>query len=133
MELVNATRKAIDSGCGPADPAVREATQAVAIILSNVAPYTAEEMWERLGHEPSVALAPWPVVDPALLVEDEVECIVQINGKIKERLHVSPDISQDDLQSLAMSQSSIVEALAGATVKTIIVRPPKLVNIVVAQ
>ena len=57
MELVNATRKAIDSGCGPADPAVREATEAVAILLSLVAPYTAEEMWERLGHQPTVARA----------------------------------------------------------------------------
>ena len=55
MELVNATRKAIDSGCGPADPAVREATEAVAVMLSLVAPYTAEEMWARLGHEPTVA------------------------------------------------------------------------------
>ena len=132
MELVNATRKAIDSGCGPADPAVREATEAVAIILSNVAPYTAEEMWERLGHAPSVALAPWPTVDPALLVEDEVECIVQINGKIKERLNVSPDISESALHELAMSQPVIAEALAGANIKTVIVRPPKLVNIVVA-
>ena len=57
MELVNVTRKAIDSGCGPADPAVREATEAVAILLSLVAPYTAEEMWERLGHQPTVARA----------------------------------------------------------------------------
>ncbi|MFM8446123.1 MAG: leucine--tRNA ligase, partial [Actinomycetota bacterium] len=55
MELVNATRKAIDSGCGGADPAVREATETVAIALSLIAPYTAEEMWERLGHKPSVA------------------------------------------------------------------------------
>ena len=131
MELVNATRKAIDNGCGPADPAVREAAEAVAIILSCVAPYTAEEMWERLGHEPSVALAPWPTVDPTLLVEDEVECVVQVNGKIKERLQVSPSISQDELQALAMGQASIIEALAGATPKTVIVRAPKLVNIVV--
>ncbi len=60
MELVNATRKAIDSGCGPADPAVREAAEAVAVLLSLVAPYTAEEMWARLGHQPTVALAGWP-------------------------------------------------------------------------
>ena len=58
MELVNATRKAIDSGCGPADPAVREATEAVAILLSLVAPYTAEEMWERLGHRARPSSAP---------------------------------------------------------------------------
>ena len=132
MELVNATRKAIDSGCGPSDPAVREAAEAVAIILSCVAPYTAEEMWERLGHAPAVALAPWPTVDSKLLVEDEVECVVQVNGKIKERLQVSPSISQAELEALAMGQSAIVDALAGATPKTVIVRAPKLVNIVVA-
>ena len=60
MELVNATRKAIDSGAGPADPAVREAAEAVTILLSLVAPYVAEEMWERLGHQPTVARAPGP-------------------------------------------------------------------------
>ena len=71
MELVNVTRKAIDSGCGPADPAVREAVEAVAVMLSLVAPYTAEDMWERLGHEPVASR--WragPLVDPALLVEE---------------------------------------------------------------
>ncbi len=68
MELVNAARKAIDSGPGPHDPAVREAVEAVAILLSLVAPYTAEDMWARLGHSPSVARAGWPQVDPALLV-----------------------------------------------------------------
>ena len=94
MELVNATRKAIDSGCGPADPAVREAAEAVAIMLSLVAPYTAEDMWARLGHEPSVALAGWPVVDPALLVEDSVTCVVQVAGKVRDRLEVPPTITR---------------------------------------
>ncbi len=92
MELVNATRKAIDSGCGPADPAVREAAEAVAILLSLVAPYTAEEMWERLGHEPTVARAGWPTVDEALLVEDSVTAVVQVQGKLRARLEVSPDV-----------------------------------------
>src|SRR4029079_7548526 len=91
MELVNATRKAIDSGCGPADPAVREAAEAVAILLSLVAPYTAEEMWERLGHRPTVARAGWPVVDEALLVEDSVVAVVQIQGKVRARLEISPE------------------------------------------
>ena len=90
MELVNATRKAIDSGCGPADPAVREAAEAVAILLSLVAPYTAEEMWERLGHQPTVARAGWPVVDQALLVEDSVTAVVQVQGKVRARLEVAP-------------------------------------------
>ena len=130
MELVNVTRKAIDSGCGPADPAVREATEAVAIMLSIVAPYTAEEMWERLGHAPSVATAPWPEVDPKLLVEDSVECVIQVNGKIKERLQLAPTITEDELREQALALPSIIKAIGGATPKAIVVRPPKLVNIV---
>ena len=133
MELVNVTRKAIDSGCGPADPAVREATEAVAIMLSLVAPYTAEEMWERLGHKPSVALAPWPTVDPKLLISDQVEAIVQINGKIKERIEVSPSITEAELHDLALGLPSISAELSGKTPKAIIVRPPKLVNIVLGN
>src|SRR3712207_170579 len=68
MELVNATRKTIDTGAGPADPAVREAAEVTTVVLSLVAPYVAEEMWVRLGHTPSVANASWPVVDRSLLV-----------------------------------------------------------------
>jgi len=131
MELVNATRKAIDSGAGPADPAAREAAEAVAIILSLVAPYTAEEMWDRLGHEPTVALAGWPAVDPALLVQDSVTCVVQVNGKIRERLEVSPDISEADLHALAMSAEEVKKSIGDAAIKNIIVRAPKLVNIVI--
>jgi leucyl-tRNA synthetase len=130
MELVNATRKAIDSGCGAADPAVREATEAIAIMLSLVAPFTSEEMWERLGHKPAVALAGWPAVDPALLVADEVEAVVQINGKIKERILVSPTISDSELEAQALAQPTIAKELAGATPKKVIARAPKLVNIV---
>ena len=130
MELVNATRKAIDSGCGAADPAVREATEAIAIMLSLVAPFTSEEMWERLGHKPAVALAGWPAVDPALLVADEVEAVVQINGKIKERILVSPTISDSDLEAQALAHPTIAKELAGATPKKVIARAPKLVNIV---
>jgi leucyl-tRNA synthetase len=131
MELVNATRKAIDSGCGAADPAVREATEAIAIMLSLVAPFTAEEMWERLGHKPAIALAGWPTVDPALLVDDEVEAVIQINGKIKDRMNVSPSISEADFQAAALALPSIVAELAGAQPKKVIARAPKLVNIVI--
>ena len=131
MELVNATRKAIDSGCGPADPAAREAVEAIAIMLSLVAPYTSEEMWERLGHKPAVALAGWPKVDPALLVDDSVIAIIQINGKIKERIEVSPAITDAELEKQAMAHPVIVEALKGATVLKVIARAPKLVNIVI--
>jgi len=130
MELVNATRKAIDSGCGSADPAVREAAEAIAISLSLVAPFTAEEMWENLGHKPAVALAGWPIIDPALLEADSVTAILQVNGKILDRLEVSPNISDSDLEKLAMENSAIAKAIAGGDIKKIITRAPKLVNIV---
>jgi len=131
MELVNATRKAIDSGCGPQDPAVREAAEAIAISLSLVAPFTAEEMWSLLGHKPSVALAGWPTIDPALLTEDSVVVILQVNGKIKDRIEVSPDITDAELESLALTNPEITAAIAGATIQKTIVRAPKLVNIVI--
>ena len=130
MELVNAARKAIDSGVGPADPAVREAAEAVAILLSLVAPYTAEEMWARLGHEPCVALAGWPTVDPALLVQESVTCVVQISGKVRDRLEVAPDIAEEELRALALATPAAVAALDGKEPRAVIVRAPKLVNIV---
>ena len=131
MELVNATRKAIDSGCGPADPAVREAAEAIAISLSLVAPFTAEEMWSLLGHKPSVALAGWPEIEPHLLEEDEVVAILQVNGKIKDRINVSPNISEAELEAMALSNPEITSALDGSSIQKIIVRAPKLVNIVI--
>ncbi len=131
MELVNATRKAVDSGCGSADPAVREAVEAVALVLSLVTPYVAEEMWEVLGHAPSVASATWPTVDETLLVEDSVVAVVQIQGKVKARLDVAPGISAADLEALALADAAVVAAIDGREVRKVIVREPKLVNIVV--
>jgi leucyl-tRNA synthetase len=131
MELVNAARKAVDSGCGPADPAVREAAEAVAVMLSLVAPYTAEEMWERLGHEPTVAKAGWPTVDPALLVQDTVTAIVQVQGKLRAKLEVSPEIGDPELEALALADAHVQRAIAGKQVRKVIVRAPKLVNLVV--
>jgi len=130
MELVNATRKAIDSGCGPADPAVREAAEAIAISLSLVAPFTSEEMWEILGHKPGVALAGWPVIDPKLLEADAVTAILQVNGKIQDRIEVSPSISDAELEAIAMANPEIASAIAGHTISKVITRAPKLVNIV---
>jgi leucyl-tRNA synthetase len=131
MELVNATRKAIDSGCGGADPAVREAAEAIAIALSLVAPYTAEDMWERLGHKPAVALAGWPKIDEALLAADSVTVVLQVSGKIKDRIEVSPNISREELKELALANDAIKAEIAGATIKKIITVAPKLVNIVI--
>lgn len=130
MELVNVLRKAIDTGPGPHDPAVREGAEAVAIMLSLVAPYTAEDMWARLGREPSVARAGWPTLEEHLLVEDSVTCVVQVAGKVKARLEVPPSIGEDELRALALADPSVESALEGRAAGKVIVRPPKLVNVV---
>lgn len=132
MELVNAARKAIDSGVGGADPAVREAVEAIAISLSLVAPYMAEEIWEILGHQPSIANAAWPTVDPTLLLEDSVIAILQVNGKILDRIEVSPSIKDEELEKVALENNEIRAGLEGKSINKIIVRAPKLVNIVIS-
>jgi leucyl-tRNA synthetase len=130
MELASAARRAIDTGPGRSDPAVREAADTLAVLLSLFAPYTAEEAWELLGRQASVAMAGWPVADPALLVQHQVTCVVQVNGKVRDRLEVPPGIGEDELRELALAAPGVVRALAGRGVKAVIVRPPKLVNIV---
>ncbi|QEE61411.1 leucine--tRNA ligase [Salinibacterium sp. dk2585] len=129
MELVNATRKAIDGGAGGADPAVREATETVALGLSLFAPYTAEDMWERLGYTGSVAHYGWRKPDPVLLVEQSVTAVVQVDGKVREKLEVSPTIDPAELESLALASAGAVRALGDREVDRVIVRAPKIVSI----
>lgn len=131
MELVNATRKAIDSGAGAADPAVREAAEVTAILLSTVAPYVAEEMWAELGHPPSVSQQAWPAVDPALLVDDTVTCVIQVKGKVRGKVEVPPSISDEELEALALAEPNVARHLEGAEIRKVIIRAPKLVNIVI--
>lgn len=130
MDLVNVTRKAIDTGVGPADPAVREAVEVITIALSLFAPYTAEEMWEKLGHEPTVAFAGWRKADPLLLVADSVTCVVQVDGKLRDRFDVSPDESAELLEARARALPSVVRSVGDKEIVKVIVRAPRLVNIV---
>jgi len=83
-----------------------------------------------LGHAPSVANATWPVVDPGLLVEDTVTCVIQVQGKVRSRLQVAPSIGEDELRALALADDAVTRTLAGRAVRTVIVRAPKLVSIV---
>jgi leucyl-tRNA synthetase len=102
-------------------------------MLSCFAPFTAEEGWERLGHEPSIASAGWPQADPALLVEDTVTCILQVDGKLRDRVDVPADSADDALTAIALASERVQTALAGATVGRVIVRAPKLVNVVTSR
>ena len=129
MEQVNVTRKAIDGAAGAADPAVRESAEAIAMILSLFAPYAAEDMWAMLGHEPTVALAVWPEADPALLVEDEITLVVQVDGKVRDRLTLPASVSEADAEAAARASESVQRALEGREVVKFIVRVPKIISI----
>ncbi len=129
MELVNALRKAIDGAAGPKDPAVREAAEVVAKALSLFAPYTAEDMWQKLGHQPGVALTQLPDAKLELLVESSIVAIAQVDGKVRDKFEVSVDISEADLRELALASEAVQKSIGDREIATVIVRAPKLVNI----
>jgi leucyl-tRNA synthetase len=135
MELTNALRKAADAPA-PATASLRDGVEALAVMLSCYAPYTAEEVWSRLGHDveagDSVHDAAWPAADPALLVEEAVTCVVQVAGKVRDRLDVPPGIGEDELREQALASEAVQRALDGRAVRTVVVRAPKLVNVVPA-
>ena len=109
---------------------------ALATMLSCYAPYAAEEVWSRLGHEvelgDSVHDSAWPTADPALLIDDLVTCVVQVAGKVRDKLEVPPGIGEEELRELALGSSKVQDSLAGRALRTVIVRAPRLVNVVPA-
>jgi len=134
MELTSTLRKAVDTGPGAGDPAVRAGAEALAVMLSLFAPYCAEDCWARLGHDveggDTVSRAEWPQADEALLVEESVVCIVQVNGKLRDRLEVPPSISEAELSAQALATRGVARLLEGRAPRKVIVRAPKLVNVV---
>ena len=133
MELTSALRRGVDAA-SPAAGSLRHGVEALATMLSCYVPYTAEEVWSRLGHDveagDSVHASDWPTADPALLVQESVTCVVQVAGKVRDRLEVAPGIAADDLQALALAAPGVVKALDGRGIRTVVVRAPKLVNVV---
>ena len=113
------------------DRVPRAAVEPLVQMVAPVAPHLGEELWERLGHRESLAHEPFPEADPALLVEDTVTCVVQVRGKVRDRLEVAADISGSDLEALALASEKVQAATGGAPVRKVIVRAPNLVNIVV--
>ncbi|MFI8365855.1 leucine--tRNA ligase [Streptomyces sp. NPDC085466] len=108
----------------------RPVAEQLVLLVAPLAPHIAEELWHRLGHTDSVVHQDFPVADPAYVVDETVTCVVQIKGKVKARLEVSPSISDADLEALALADPHVVTALGGAEIRKVIVRAPKLVNIV---
>jgi len=124
MELVNELVKA------PGDPAARFAAETAVSLIQPYAPHVAEELWERLGHE-RLWEQPWPQADPALLEEDTFELVVQVNGKVRDRIQVPSDLPEDELVARAKESPKVQARLDGAEIRQTIVVPRKLVNLVV--
>ena len=99
-------------------------------LLAPIAPHIGEELWAILGNEQDLSYAPWPTYDEAALIEDEVEVVFQINGKVRAKASVARDLSKEELEKTAMDDDSIKEQLDGKTIRKVIVVPNKLVNIV---
>ncbi|WP_088043170.1 leucine--tRNA ligase [Bacillus sp. EAC] len=113
-----------------ADQLPKDMVEGFVKILAPVAPHIGEELWSKLGHSDSIAYATWPAYDEAKLVEDEIEIVVQINGKVRAKLLVAKDASREQMEQIALSDESVKEQVEGKTVRKIIAVPGKLVNIV---
>ncbi|PZT75026.1 MULTISPECIES: leucine--tRNA ligase [unclassified Streptomyces] len=113
-------------------PLPRSVAEALVLLVAPLAPHIAEELWHRLGHTESVVHQDFPVADPAYVVDETVTCVVQVKGKVKARLEISPSITDADLEAQALADPAVVAALGGAGIRKVIVRAPKLVNIVPA-
>ena len=99
-------------------------------LIAPIAPHLAEEMWVIVGNEPGISYVDWPTFDPAMIVDDEIEIVVQVNGKIKAKLQVPNDSAKEALLEIAHANEKVQEAIAGKTIRKEIVVPNKLVNIV---
>jgi leucyl-tRNA synthetase len=129
MVLTNEMTKTLAAGGG-----AREAAEALTLLLAPLGPFLAEELWrEALGNDTSVHVERWPVFDPELARQDHVVLVVQVDGKVRDKFDVSPDISGSDAERLAMESDRVVRALDGRTVARVISRPPRLVNLVTAS
>ena len=113
------------------NPVPREAIEPLVLMLAPIAPHISEELWERLGHNQSLARHPFPVADPQYLVAETVTCILQVNGKVRSRIEVSPNITDADLEQAALTDDVFQRAIDGKPIRKTIIRAPKLVNVVV--
>ncbi|MFF0057356.1 leucine--tRNA ligase [Streptomyces microflavus] len=113
-------------------PLSQSVAERLVLLIAPLAPHVAEELWRRLGHTESVVHQDFPVADPAYVVDETVTCVVQIKGKVRARLEISPSITDEELETLALADPAVVAALGGAGIRKVIVRAPKLVNIVPA-
>jgi leucyl-tRNA synthetase len=110
---------------------IREALEALVRLLSPFAPHTAEEMWERLGCADSLNAVSWPAYDAAVARAEEIVVPVQVNGKVRGRLTVAADISEQEMEQLALADPAVSPHIAGKTVRKVVVAKGRLVSLVV--
>jgi leucyl-tRNA synthetase len=108
----------------------RAAMEAFVVLLEPFAPHIAEELWNRLGYESTVAFAPWPAYDPAKLVEDDVEIVLQVNSKIKAKVRVPVGTEAEALERIALDTDAIKELIAGKSIRKVVAVKDKLVNVI---
>ncbi len=132
MELVNSLY-AFDAKSDSDNAVVKEAVEAIILILSPFAPHISEELWQNLGKEGRVADAGWPAFEPAVVTEDEVTIAIQINGKMRGKVVVPASSTDDEIKAAAMDEPNVQKHTEGMTVRKVIVVPKKLVNIVVSK
>ncbi len=113
-----------------AKPRPKEALRILLPLLSPLAPHLAEELWQRLGFEGQASAQPWPVHDESLLVENEIELVVQVNGKVRDRITVALQATKEEIEAAARASAKVIEATAGQTIVKVIIVPGKIVNIV---
>jgi leucyl-tRNA synthetase len=108
----------------------REVIEPLVLMVAPLAPHIAEELWQRMGHDESLTYTPFPQADQALLVDETVTCVVQVAGKVRDRLEVSPSVDAATLEQMALESEAVQRSLSGREIRKVIVRAPKLVNIV---
>ena len=131
MELMNAIAKLDDDGA-EAQAVVHEALDTVVLMLSAITPHICHSLWQALGHEEAIVDVAWPKVDESALVQDKVELMVQVNGKLRSKINVAADAQKDVIEAAALSDDNVSRFIDGKDVRKIIVVPGRLVNIVVA-
>ncbi|MDU2137648.1 MAG: class I tRNA ligase family protein, partial [Staphylococcus warneri] len=116
--------------CYKADEIYKPYIEGFVTMLAPIAPHIGEELWDTLGHSDTITYQPWPTYNESLLVDDEVEIVVQVNGKLRAKIEIRKDLSKKEMQDLALANDNVKMSIEGKEIKKVIAVPQKLVNIV---
>jgi len=131
MELINELTKYEDSS-EQGLAVMKEATESIVLLLAPIVPHITQQLWQDLGHSGLVAEASWPDYDEAALVKDEVELVVQVNGKLRSKIMVQTNADKEFIETMALQDEKIISNIADKTVRKVVVVPGRLVNLVVS-